>query len=293
MPKVPLMKKTVAFLVILAAGISQLFAQAPKSSLLWEISGKGLKAPSYIFGTFHMICKSDFTISEALKNKIKSTQQFYGELDMGDLAGMQMQMAMKMIMKDKTIESMMSPEEYRQMSDAFLKETNMPFSMFNRFKPFMGQSVLAMSMIACEDKIQPETEFAKIATDNKIAVRGLETLDDELNAIDKIPLDSQVNDLKNMLLHFDSAKLEMQQMVTLYKKRNIDSLYAFITKSMNGSSTEKELLITRNKNWFPVIVKAMNERPSFFAVGAGHLGGQTGVLNLLRKQGYKITAVTF
>jgi uncharacterized protein YbaP (TraB family) len=200
---------------------------------------------------------------------------------------------MKMIMKDQTIESMMSPEEYRQMSDAFLKETNMPFSMFNRFKPFMGQSVLAMSMIACEDKIQPETEFAKIATDNKIAVRGLETLDDELNAIDKIPLDSQVNDLKNMLLHFDSAKLEMQQMVTLYKKRNIDSLYAFITKSMNGSSTEKELLITRNKNWFPVIVKAMNERPSFFAVGAGHLGGQTGVLNLLRKQGYKITAVTF
>jgi uncharacterized protein YbaP (TraB family) len=115
------MKKTIAFLVILAAGISQLFAQAPKSSLLWEVSGNGLKSPSYIFGTFHIICKSDFTISEILKNKIKSTKQFYGELNMNEIEGMQMQMAMKMIMKDKTIESMMSAEEYAKMSDAFQK----------------------------------------------------------------------------------------------------------------------------------------------------------------------------
>jgi uncharacterized protein YbaP (TraB family) len=287
------MKKTIAFLVILAAGISQLFAQAPKSSLLWQVSGNGLKSPSYIFGTFHIICKSDFTISEILKNKIKSTKQFYGELNMNEIEGMQMEMAMKMIMKDKTIESMMSAEDYAKMSNAFQEITKMPFSMFNRFKPFMSQSVVAMNMIACDDKIQPETEFAKIAKDNKLPVLGLETLDDELKAIDKIPLDSQVNDLKNVLINFDSAKLEMQEMLGYYKKRNIDSVYQFISKTVNGSSTEKELLIARNKNWLPVIIKAMNAKSSFFAVGAGHLGGNYGVLNLLRKQGYKLTPVTF
>jgi uncharacterized protein YbaP (TraB family) len=140
----------------------------------------------------------------------------------------------------------------------------MPFSMFNKFKPFMSQSVLAMNMIACDDKIQPETEFAKIAKDNKLPVLGLETLDDELKAIDKIPLDSQVNDLKNVLLNFDSAKLEMQEMLSYYKKRNIDSaLPVHQQNSMNGSSTEKELLIARNKNWLPVIVKAMNAKIKF------------------------------
>jgi uncharacterized protein YbaP (TraB family) len=287
------MKKTIAFLVILAAGISQLFAQAPKSSLLWQVSGNGLKSPSYIFGTFHIICKSDFTISEILKNKIKSTKQFYGELNMNEIEGMQMEMATKMIMKDKTIESMMSAEDYAKMSHAFQEITKMPFSMFNRFKPFISQSVVAMNMIACDDKIQPETEFAKIAKDNKLPVFGLETLDDELKAIDKIPLDSQVNDLKNVLINFDSAKLEMQEMLDYYKKRNIDSVYQFISKTVNGSSTEKELLIARNKNWLPVIIKAMNAKSSFFAVGAGHLGGNYGVLNLLRKQGYKLTPVTF
>jgi uncharacterized protein YbaP (TraB family) len=293
MHKAFLMKKTVAFLVILAAGISQLFAQAPKSSLLWEVSGNGLKSPSYVFGTFHIICKSDFTVSTVLKNKIKSTKQFYGELNMSEIEGMQLQMAMKMLMKDKTIESMMDADDYKKMSDAFQKETNMSFSMFNKLKPFMSQSVLAMNMISCEDKIQPETEFAKIAKDNKLPIFGLETLDDELKAIDKIPLDSQVNDLKNMLLNFDSAKLEMRQMIDLYKKRNTDSLYKFISKSVDGSSTERELLIMRNKNWLPVIVKAMKEKSSFFAVGAGHLGGEHGILNLLRKQGYRLTPVTF
>ena len=47
---------------------------------------------------------------------------------------------------------------------------------------------------------------------------------------------------------------------------------------------EQELLIKRNLNWIPVITKAINQKSSFFAVGAGHLGGETGLLNLLKKE---------
>lgn len=293
MRKAPFMKKTVAFLFVLAAGISTLFAQAPRSSVLWEVSGKGLKAPSYVFGTIHMACKADFTISESLKNRIKNTKQFYGELKMDDLASMQMEMAKKMIMKDRTIESMVGAEDYKKMSEAFQNIVGMPFGLFNNFKPFMSMSMVSLKMITCNDNIQPETEFAKIAGDHKIPVLGLETVEDEMNAIDKTPLDSQVNDLKNILLNFDSSKLEMKKLIDLYKKRNIDHIYAYISSSMNGGSIEKNLIITRNRNWLPVIVKAMQAKPSFFAVGAGHLGGENGVLNLLRKQGYKLTPVTF
>jgi uncharacterized protein YbaP (TraB family) len=56
---------------------------------------------------------------------------------------------------------------------------------------------------------------------------------------------------------------------------------------------EKDLVITRNKNWMPLIKKAIAAKPTFFAVGAGHLGGKTGVINLLRTQGYKVTPVKF
>lgn len=287
------MKKLITFLLLLTAGATQLFAQAPKSSLLWEISGNGLKTPSYLFGTFHIMCQSDFVISDALKNKIKNAKQFYGELKMDDFAGMQMEMAMKMIMKDKTIESMMTPAEFKQVSSSFQKITGMPFSLFNSMKPFMSQSLLAVKMIDCKEQIQPETEFAKIAGDQKIPIFGLEKMDDQLSAIDKIPLDSQVRDLKRMLLNFDSARRDMYKMIAVYKKRNIDSVYGFIAKDMSGSSFEKDLIIQRNKNWMPGITKAIADKQTFFAVGAGHLGGTNGLIRLLRKQGYKLTPVTY
>lgn len=285
------MKKLVASSLLLLVALPQLFAQAPKSSLLWEISGNGLTAPSYLFGTFHIMCKPDFVVSDSLKAKLKRTRQFYGELKMDD-PGMQLQLATKMIMKDKTLEDLAGADDYKIMSDAFLKITKMPLSMFNRFKPFMSQSLLTVNLLPCDDKVQPESEFVELAKQYDLPVLGLETVDDELAAIDKMPLDSQVRDLKKILLHPDSARREMMKLIDTYKKRNIDSVYAYIAKESNDKF-ERDLIITRNRNWLPVMVKAIKEKPSFFAVGAGHLGGANGVISLLRKQGYKLRPLTY
>jgi uncharacterized protein YbaP (TraB family) len=89
-----LMKRISSLFFLGFLGFSQLFAQAPKSSLLWKISGNGLQAPSYIFGTSHIMCKEDFTITPILKSSLRSTKQFYGELKMDDPT-MQMQMMKK------------------------------------------------------------------------------------------------------------------------------------------------------------------------------------------------------
>lgn len=285
------MKKWIGLFGLWLMAVSGVTAQLQQSSLLWRISGNGLASASYVFGTFHIMCKNDFKISETLRAKIKNSRQFYGELKLDD-PGMQMQMATKLMMKDKTIESMMSAEEYQKMSDAFQKTTQMPFSLFNRFKPFMSESLVTINLIECDEKVQPETEFVGIAKENNIPVLGLETLDDELAAIDKMPLDSQVHSLKETLLNLDSSKIEMARMIRVYKTGNVDSLYRFVTKSPSGNF-ENELIINRNKNWLPVITNAMHAMPSFFAVGAGHLGGPSGVLALLKKKGYKVTPVKY
>jgi uncharacterized protein YbaP (TraB family) len=54
---------------------------------------------------------------------------------------------------------------------------------------------------------------------------------------------------------------------------------------------EEEMLDKRNQKWIPMIEKIVKEKPTFFAVGAGHLGGAKGVLNLLQQKGYKIENV--
>lgn len=267
-------------------------AQSKKSSLLWEISGNELQNPSYLFGTFHMMCKADFPVSDILINKIKSSKQFYGELKMDD-PNLQSQLMLKMMMAGKTLESLMSAEEYKKVSENFQAITGMPIAGFNNFKPFIPLSFLAIQSISCGDKIQPETEFVEIAKANHLPIRGLETIDDQMEAIDKQPLDSQVNSLKQMVLNFDSVKNVMAEMITIYKQRDVDSLYAFMKRSGADDAFEQDLLIKRNKNWIPVIMKAMAANPSFFAVGAGHLAGEEGVISLLRKQGYTVTPVKY
>ena len=79
----------------------------------------------------------------------------------------------------------------------------------------------------------------------------------------------------------------------MYKSQDIEAM-----SRMLGSSDETDLakyesmlITTRNSNWIPIMKKMMQEKVTFFAVGAGHLGGEKGVVNLLRKAGYKVTAL--
>lgn len=291
--KSALMKKRFLCLLILVTGLTQLFAQSQKSSLLWEISGKGLTSPSYLFGTFHQMCKGDFSISPVLKSKLKSTKQFYGELKMDDFASMRQDMTRRMIMKDTTIESLMGASDYKAVSDSFQKITGVPYAMFNQFRPFISVSMLVMHAVSCTETVQPETEFVKLAQEYKLTILGLETMEDQMRVVDKEPLDSQAAGLKKMLLNFDSVKNGMKEMIAIYKKRNVDSMASMINKAGMGSDFEKTLVIDRNKKWIPLIEKAIRQKPSFFAVGAGHLGGQEGVIRLLRKQGYRVTPVNY
>ena len=83
---------------------------------------------------------------------------------------------------------------------------------------------------------------------------------------------------------------EFAKMVEMYKSQDIESM----SQMMSGDDTEglgqyeSMLITTRNLNWIPLMAKSMKEKQTFFAVGAGHLGGKKGVVNLLRKEGYTV-----
>lgn len=266
-------------------------AQKPESSLLWEVSGNGLAESSHIFGTFHMMCREDFDFSETLKSTLRKSKQFYGEINMEDLSA-QRGLLMKM-MSSKPLQSLMTEAEFKQTGDAFQKITGMPLLGYSNFKPFMCTSMLALQAIGCSDKVQPETEFTNIAKQNKLPIKGLETIEDQMNAIDKQPLDSQVAEFKKIVLNFDSVKTMMSGLLAVYKQKNVEALYRFMKSTGASDDFETELLDKRNEKWVPVMKKAMAEKASFFAVGAGHLGGEEGVISLLRKQGYTVKPVIY
>jgi uncharacterized protein len=270
-------------------GISQ---TDTKGSLLFEVSGNGLTSPSYIFGTFHIMCKDQFSISPTLASKIVSTDQFYGELDMDDPT-MQATMMQKIMMKERTIESMMDSSSFKTFDETFKKITGISASQLNHYKPFFHLSLLTLKTIPCFNFVQPETELMQIAKKNGKEVLGLETVEEQMSAIDAQPLDSQIIALQKMVLNFDSTKNMMTEMIEVYKKNDAELLYDYVQKQGTDGMNEEILLVNRNKNWIPKLKKIMLEKSSFIAVGGAHLGGKTGVLALLKTEGYTVTPIKY
>ena len=261
-------------------------AQSSGSSLLWEISGNGLASPSYLYGTFHMLCANDYTISEVIKQKLLGTRKLYLEVDITK-PGIQQELMMQMKLTETTLDKELGAD-FQQVDQAFQKITGISLNMFKQFKPFVSTSMLTLQTLDCPDKIQTETILSGIAKNAKIGIEGLETVADQVAAINAQPLDSQLHAFKKMVLEFDFSKKEMRELVRVYQLNHTDSIYAYMKNQSMSNDFEQHMLIRRNRNWIPKIISAMHESPAFFAVGAGHLGGQEGVLALLRDKGYQL-----
>jgi uncharacterized protein YbaP (TraB family) len=267
-------------------------AQDDKSnSLLWEISGNGLQQPSYLFGTIHMICKKDFFLSDVAKEKFTSSKQIYLELDMDDP---QLQVNMMRLMQLPAGESLKSKfgEKSSSKLDSFLnKEMSMRLAVFDRFKPMMLISLIAQRILSCTEMESYEMSFVKMASQQKKELLGLERIDDQVAVFDAIPDSAEIRSIINMIGNIDEQKVEFNRMVAFYRNQDLKALYKLMIESPEMLGSQELLLDRRNQHWIPVMESAMKKSPTFFAVGAGHLPGNNGVIELLRKQGYTVNPV--
>ena len=135
-----------------------------------------------------------------------------------------------------------------------------------------------------------ENKLNKLASKNKMKTMGLETIDEQISIVNKISIEDQVE----MFLGTRDYDIidEYNRLLKAYKQQDISSLYELSKETDEFADFEQDFLITRNKNWVPEIEKFINHQSTFIAVGALHLGGPEGVINLLREKGYTVRALT-
>lgn len=270
----------------------QTFAQQVSKGLLWEISGNGLTQPSYVFGTIHLVCPDKFFLPKATQEKLKATQQVFLEIDMDDPQLMMKTQKLMMSSDGKKLKDLMSEADYKLFSEYFKKNVGMDVAMFGPAKPMIYMSLGMMKATGCPMPKSYEDYFVKEAKTEKKEILGLETIEDQMAMIDKASIEQQVGWLLDMVKDADNGNKTYQQMIDLYGKQDIEALTKMISEQMVGmKGIEEEMLDKRNQNWIPVIEQNIKEKSTFFAVGAGHLGGEKGVLSLLRKKGYTLKAL--
>jgi uncharacterized protein YbaP (TraB family) len=136
-----------------------------------------------------------------------------------------------------------------------------------------------------------EINFVKMASEQKKDILGLESVEDQVAVFDAIADSVEMKFIMNMVNDFENQKKEFNRMSSLYKAQDVELLYQLMAESPEMMGSQELLLDRRNRNWVPLMEKAMKSESTFFAVGAGHLGGGQGVLELLRKQGYTLKAI--
>lgn len=281
----------------LLLGVSLCAAQPGKKktvpdnkSLLWKISGNGLKKPSYLFGTIHIICPSDYLWTPAMQKALDASETVAFEMDMDD-PSLQGKMTQGLMLQNgKTLKDFYTPDEYKRLSD-IAAENAIPLSMMQNFSPFALVSFLYIKAITCSIPDNYEANIMKLAQDQDKAIEGLESIDEQLKAIEHMNADSIAASVLHIAEDMGSFKKMMQEMMTVYKKQDLPALYELIISSPDYKDDLNSLLFERNEKWIPVISGMAEKQPSFIAVGAGHLWGERGVIALMKKQGYTLTPV--
>ncbi len=280
-------------IALFITGLLATAATAQDNSLLYEVTGNGLAKPSYLYGTFHLVCPNDLILSDALKKATADAQQLYLEIDMDDPAMQSSMMQGMMLTGGKTIKDLMSAEDYALVDSYLQKKSGMGLAQIGGLKPIALYSFMMMGALGCQPASYDLT-LMQLAAKDKKEVLGLEKLDDQLALFDKIPMEKQTAMLADMARKPDELQKEFGNLLAAYKAQDLtDMMKQMKASKYDGGfeDFEADLLDKRNQNWIPVIEKAAKDKPTLFAFGAGHLGGDKGVIQLLRAKGYVVKGV--
>lgn len=263
-------------------------------ALLWKIEDRnGDKHPSYLFGTMHLIEREHFYFPENLKNHLISCHQLIMEI-----AGVPDQASvMKSIeLNEGSFFDFFTKEQEDSILQWGKNELGLNQSQFRslitKMKPFY---VVQMStqLLFSGNMESYEMTLEKLAIDNHIELKGLESIDEQTRLLDGLSISAQTEMVMEAIRNPQQNYAEMKKLEELYLRQKIDSLYLHIVHSEGtlASSFNTQFIDDRNTKWVPIIEQSIQEKPCFIAVGAGHLGGPNGLIRQLRRKGYQLTPV--
>ncbi|MDQ7947435.1 MAG: TraB/GumN family protein [Pedobacter sp.] len=285
-----------SFLLIasLLIGLGSIKAQQKdRNSLFWEISGNGLRKPSYLFGTYHFADKGFIDTMKRVNTALAAADVIVGELVMDQT--MAMKLMPYMMLKDTTLDKLLSPTEYQAVADYLKRATNMDLKLLNTFTPIAVQTILEQANAPktfSANNPAIDLYFQDYARAAHKKVIGLETLEEQATVLFGSTLERQKELLLKTVSNGSKAKAESEKLYQYYIAQNLKGLEQLFTADTDYTPEEIDrLLYNRNKNWLSQLPTMMKDQSLFIAVGAGHLIGKQGLIKGLQEKGYTVKPV--
>ncbi len=287
--------KTQSLLIILLFMLSfPSYAQ-----LLWKITGKNLEKPSYLYGTMHTNNPKAFVLKDILIEKISTCEVYAGEM-IFEPAMMFAILPQLFMEKDTTLKTLLSEAEYQVVKEVLNEKLGMMSTFAERIKPMFTSMLLQEGSLDGLQTTSPSQYTAldfflqEEASKQNLELIGLETLEEQMNVINSVPLLKQAKMLyQDVIKNRQQEKDDnMEKMLRWYAEQKLDSLYQYASKEFaTEPALSYQILTKRNLNMADRIEKLINKKSVFVAIGAAHLPDKQGVIELLRKKKFKVEPV--
>ncbi len=298
------MKKIAFTLLVLFVTILAFAAQPQGNGLLWKVSGNGLTKPSYVMGSHHAAPATFVDQVKGFREAVADADAVYGEVNKDELSGAAQQQMMMYAMApaDSTLSKLLSPADMTSLDSLLAIYTGMPgmTAQMEMLKPAVITAQLAVLVIAADN---PEMAAAANPLDAVIMgigeeqgkpTGGLETVETQMQLLFGDPLTLQAKDLMDAVHNNDKLIRQAHDLTAAYLAQDLAVINRITTDPEYGIEPENldRMLYDRNRAWADELVEMMPQKSVFVVVGAGHLGGDQGLLNLLAKNGYTVECIS-
>lgn len=298
--------------LLAATVLAVLTVTSASAQLLYKISGKDLKVPSYIIGTFHLANATFVDKIAGVKDALTATDQVFGEVPFDDMLNpdsLKVMQAAMMLPDGQTLKTVLSAEQYKKLDAVLTQMMGVGLSnpqvnaQMGKMSPaaLSAQLQVLMFMQKHMGEFDPlhgfDQYFQTQAKHNNEPIGGLETVAFQITLLYKsYDMQRQVEQLMCMIDNMDFYEKIVEKMAKAFYAQDIDALKAAMEEKLGNTcdATPKEWAQfndNRNADWVRKMPAIMAAKPTFFAVGAGHLPGPKGVLQLLKDIGYTVEAV--
>ncbi len=259
---------------------------------LWQIS-KGDNI-LYLGGTIHVLGEEDYPLPVEYEQAFSESQKIIFETDLGlakEPEFAKKLMAQMLYLPGETLRDVLDDKTYKRLSDYFSDE--LPMAQIDVLKP--GMVVIMMSAIEFQRMgmvlMGVDEHFWILAEQDGKEIGALETVDEQLSFLVNMGKGNENELILNSLDDLSKIKLTIEQIRSSWRSGDMDKMKNIILQDMIDTYPElyQSLIVTRNMNWLPYIETLINDdKTDLVLVGALHLVGNDGLLQLLRNNGYKV-----
>lgn len=277
------------FLSLALAG--QLSAQ--EKSFLWKVDSD--RNSLYILGSIHLLNKEAYPLKQSIENAFEQTNKLVLEIDLrsANPERIQQLMLQKSASTDGAfLQRNVSDETYESVARK-ANELGIDIRLLNSFKPWIVATTMAavkLEKLGFDPKLGVDRYFAERAIQSNKPTLGLETAEFQLDLFDRFSPKDQELLLRQSMNEMDRLEQNVAQIVRAWKSGDVGSLEKHLLAGMRDyPEIHRKVIDDRNRRWLPQIEGLLSRgENALIIVGAAHLVGNNGVIQLLKGRGYKV-----